>query len=513
MGRKALPAEDREILGWLGGRPAIEDTDAPRPIPHEDFARWFKDPVVFIETFCRLTQGRQRGQLIQLRDWQKEIIHELITPEGKKFYRRALLGMPRKQGKSILGAGLALWALCADEPGAQVYSAAGSLEQARVVFAMAADMAQLDSYLKETLKVYRNVLYFKESGSLYRCLAAEAPMQEGLSPSMVLVDELHTQPDRKLYDVLQLASGTREAPMLLAITTAGVMSDRLGHDTICYELYQYGRRVQSGEVDDPDFYFHWLEPADPQADWRDEAVWRECNPALGDFLRIEDFRAAVRTTPESEFRIKRLCQWVSGLQAALPYGAWEACAEPERVIEDGTEVTIGFDGSFSGDCTVLVGATIEEIPHLFVIDCFERPDWARDDWRVPIAEVEASIEAACRRWAVIEVAADPFRWQRSLQALDDLGLPILEYPSAQPSKAVKAWKILYDAIVDRRLTHDGDPRFARHMSHIAIKTDHLGPRPVKMDAGAKSRRHIDLGIAAMMAFDRASQQGSSIAIF
>ena len=477
-------------------------TSSRRGAPPETDGKYVVD---FIQTLCRNTKGQGAGEQLRLRDWQKQLLAELfeLRKDGLRRYRKGLIGLPRKNGKSALGAGIALWGLVLDdEQGGEIYSCAGDRDQARIVFGMAKRMVELEPELSDAVRVYRDVIENPATGSIYKVLSAEAFSKEGLNPSLVIFDEVHVQPNRELWDVMNLGSGTRLQPLILGITTAGVKYDSTGGDSICYELYQYGKRIQSGEVDDPSFFFRWWEPAaGPDADWRDPDTWSEANPALGDFLFLEDFETSARTTPENEFRTKRLNQWVSSTQAWLPQGAWDACEDKARVVADGEEITVGFDGSYSGDSTALVGCTTND-PHLFVIDAWERRDSDDPNWRVPISEVEEAIRRACARWDVREVDCDPYRWQRSMQALEEEGWPIVEWPTGSPARMVPACAKFYDAVMERRLTHDGDPRLARHIDHCVLKTDGKGPRIVKEHK--YSPRKIDLAVCAVIAHDRAT---------
>lgn len=403
---------------------------------------------------------------------------------------------------SALGAGLALWALVADdEPGAEVYSVAGSREQARIVFETASRMVELDPELSKIVKRFKYHLEFPMTGGVYRCLSAEASQAEGLNPHCVIFDELHVQPNDKLWNVMTLGSGTRRQPLTLGITTAGVKTDVTGQDSICYRLYQYGKKLERGEVDDSSFFFKWFEPKNPEADHHDTSIWPEANPAIGDFLSVVDFESAIKTTPENEFRTKRLNQWVSSQQAWLPQGKWDACKEYKE-IPDGATVVLSFDGSYSGDSTGILATTVEANPHQFVVGHWERTQNDPQDWRVDIAEVEQAIREACAKYNVLEVACDPFRWARSMQALENEGWPIVEWNTSSPARMVPACAKFYDVVSEGRITHDGDPRLARHIDNCVLKTDRLGPRIVKDNKN--SPRKIDLAVCAVVGIDRAT---------
>lgn len=460
----------------------------------------------FIEAVCRVTKdsiGGSTGEPIDLRNWQRELLRHVFArrPDGRYRHRQALVGVARKNGKSALSAGIGLAGLVLGPQGGEVYSCAGDKEQARIVFGTARRMVELDPELSELLTPYRDAIEFKKTGSVYRVLSAESYTKEGLNPHLVLFDEVHVQPNRELWDVMALAMGARTEPLMLGITTAGVRTDSTGGDSICYSMYQAGKRVVSGEVDDPSFFFAWWEPLAVDADHRDPATWREANPGFGEFVAPEDFASAVLKTPEAEFRTKRCNQWVSTAHAWLPVGAWEAC-EVEREIPDGAEVVLGFDGSFSNDSTALVAVAVGDKPHVEVVACWEKPASEGSEWRVPVVDVEGEIRKACRRWQVREIVCDPFRWARTYQILEDEGLPVVEFPQS-PQRMVPATQRFYEAVLNKTVTHSGDPRLARHLANCVLRVDQRGSRLAK-DA-KNSPRKIDLAIASVMALDRASQ--------
>lgn len=410
---------------------------------------------------------------------------------------------------SALGAGIALDHLLFASPGSEVYSCAGDREQARIVFGTAKRMVELDPELSERLKLYRDAIEHTEAGSVYKVLSAEAYSKEGLNPTLVLFDEVHVQPNRELWDVMAQAMGARIEPLMIGITTAGVRFDGSGQDSLCYSMYQYGKRVASGEVDDPSFFFAWWEPKNPDADRRDPKTWREASPGLGDIVSEEDYAAMVLKTPESEFRTKRCNQFVASSSSWLPVGAWDSC-ESDADIPDGTEVCLGFDGSFNNDSTALVVATCEEKPHVGVVECWERPAEAAQDWAVPIVDVEDAIRAACKRWTVREIVCDPYRWARTYQVLEDEGLPIVEYPQS-PSRMTPATQRFYEAVMNKGLTQSGDQRLARHIGNAVLKQDSRGTRIMK--EARNSARKIDLAVAAVMAFDRAATPAETVDVW
>ena len=448
------------------------------------------------------------GEALRLRDWQIELLKNLYARDenGGLVAQTALIGMPRKNGKSALSsAAIGLYSLIAEGiQGGEVIAVAAEKEQARIVFGEAKRMIE-QSELADLVTVYKDSIFVPSTNSVFKVVSAEAFSKEGLNPSRVIMDELHAHRDRTLFDVFSLAMGNRgKIGQLVAITTAGVKSDSTGRDSICYSLYQYGQKIARGEVDDPTFFMAWWQ-APEDGDHRDPVNWELANPGFDDIVSRADFESAVRRTPEAEFRTKRLNQWVSSQTSWLPGGAWMECADAFEIQPD-DEIILGFDGSFSGDSTVIVGAVVpqdQEAVKVFLVKAWEKDlTLDDDDWRVDVADVEATILQFCQEHPnVKEIVCDPFRWQRSMQVLEDAGLPIVEYPQS-PSRMIKACAVFYDSVVEKRLVHDGDPTLARHLDNAVLKLTPAGPH-IKKDA-RNSPRKIDAAVAAVLAVDRAT---------
>jgi phage terminase large subunit-like protein len=480
------------------------------PVPEDAIERGRgMEPVVdFVEAYGRITKDSVAGKAgspLVLRDWQKSLLEHLFAwDEDGLRSRVSLVGMPRKSGKSALGSALGLYSLILGPKGAEVYSVAAEKEQARIVFADAKRTVEASPELSGLTKLYRDAIELPSFNSVYRVLSAESVTKEGLSPTTVIFDELHAQPDRELFDVFSLAMGARgKLATLIAITTAGVRSDRNGKDSIAFSLYNYGKRLASGEEVDPTFFMAWWE-APEGADHRDPETWRLANPGFGDLNAESDFHSAIKRTPEAEFRIKRCNQWVSSVETWLPAGAWDECAGEVTLTPD-DEIVLGFDGSYNGDASVIVGATVpkgEEPVRLFLVKAWEK-DFEHDppEWRVDISDVEQTIMDFCQKHTVKEIACDPFRWQRSMEFLENQGLPVVAFPQS-PQRMIKACAKFYDAVADGRIVHDGDPLLARHIGNTAVKLTPAGPH-IKKES-PHSLRKIDAAVAAILAHDRAS---------
>jgi phage terminase large subunit-like protein len=293
-----------------------------------------------------------------------------------------------------------------------------------------------------------------------------------------------------------LAAGKRDRSLVLAISTPGP-----AREGVMWELVEHGRRR-----DDPSFVL--VEYAAPEGcDVADEDAWAVANPALGDFLYPDALRSTVRTTRAADFRRFRLGQWTQHADAWLPREAWAACMGESSPMRDDADVVLGFDGAYSGDATAIVAVQVPGahpgehlVPHVDVVRLWEPPEGV-PGWQVPIVDVEDAIREACKRWRVKAIVADPFRWARSLQLLAAEGLPVLEYPQS-PQRMTPATQRFAEAVLNRQLTHSGNPDLARHVGNATVRVDSRGTRIQKEHK--HSTRRIDLAVAAVMAHDVAA---------
>lgn len=453
--------------------------------------------VEFIKTFLTLG-GSYAGEPFIPLPWMEDVIDDIYTlkPDGTRKHRTYLLGVPRKNAKSTIAAALAIYHLVIDkaDPNPVIISAAGDRKQAKLVFDEAKRMIQSDPDLTSICQVFRDEIRCTKTGGVYKVVSADAGLAHGLNPSVVIVDEYHVHKNDELYVALTTGSATRRQPLTLVITTAGFDLDGpLGR------LYQYGRKVESGEVDDPSFGFRWYGPHEGEEfDPYDPEVWRRFNPSW-DIINEDEFASASKTTPESQFIRYRLNGWTSAESAWLPHGAWEECIKLDDPLSAGDEVVIGFDGAWKGDSTALVACRLRDF-HLSLIGLWEAPV-GDPHWRTPADEVKEAIREACRRFQVREVACDPYRFEQSLMELVEEGFPIVEYPTSSLARMVPATHVFYEGVMDHKLSHDGNPALARHLGNAVLKEDNRGARITK--EYRSSQKHIDAAVAALVAHHRA----------
>jgi phage terminase large subunit-like protein len=407
------------------------------------------------------------------------------------------VGLPRKNGKSLLGTAIALEHLVYGPTGAQVYSAAADRPQARIVFGEARQQVLNNPDLSKVVKVYRDALEMPSKGSVYRALSADAMRAHGLAPSLVVADELHAWPSSpsntrgdELWEALTQGSADRPESLVVGITTAG------GHtDTLLGRLYEYGKRISAGEADDKQFGFWWWE-AGQEDDPTDPAVWRSANPNLAEGLLDEgDFEAAIASAGSSGFagfQRYRLNQWVrlAGEDFVSPH-FW-AEAKRDGSIEPGAIISAGFDGSVSGDATGLVAIDIKT-GTMKVLAVFE-PDPTDPDWTVNRDDVNAAVEKMFETYDVRMLWADPSfyepdvlawsqRWKRRVERI----------PPTNHRIAPMAQQFIAD-LVAKEIGHDGDPRLQRHVLN-AVATEAGSFKKEKKN----SPRKIDLLACAVLA--------------
>lgn len=493
--RSSTPLRAAEPLSAppLVGDPATDD----RYAEGRKVVRW-------IERNCRYGEGDKFGQPVRLEPFQVRIVLHLFEhlPNGDLRYRRALIEVPKGNGKTPLSAWIGAY-LLTHRDSAVIPVAAASYEQADLLFGDLRTCVRESPSLVQFLDPFENEIQVKDGpGRAYK-VAAVAGTNDGQRPSAFLADEIHEWLGNKARVHLVIANGCakRHGSIVLNTTTPG--ADK---DSMAGKMHDYGLRVNSGEVDDPEFLFIWYGCPEDRFDLDDheqllEAI-RAANPAADRFLNVADVAARFYQVPRHEFVRYHLGQWTTVGESWLPDGVWSELADLERRIPNAAEVVLGFDGSFNNDSTALVVVQPGDMPFVDVVEAWERPLDARHDWAVPVLDVEDTIREACKRWQVREVVCDPARWARTYQILEAEGLPIVAFPQSAERMA-PATQRFYEAAVNGTIAHSGDPRLARHIDNCVLQ---ISPRGVSriVKEHKHSTRKIDLAVAAVMALERAS---------
>ncbi|MFV9511814.1 terminase large subunit [Tepidibacillus sp. LV47] len=249
-------------------------------------------PVDFIENFCKQSKGEWIGQPVKLQLFQKAYISALFgfvhKETGLRRFKETLFLVARKNGKSTLLAGIALYMLMADgEGGAEVYSVATKKDQARIVFTEAVNMVRQSPALSKHLKKRKTDLYMPLTFSKFEPLASDSNSLDGLNSHCVIIDELHAIKDRNLYEVMKQSMSARRQPLLVMITTAGTVRECIYDD-----MYDYACKVVDGVIED-DRFLPVLYELDSRDEWTDWRMWQKANPGLGTIKKFEDLAEKV----------------------------------------------------------------------------------------------------------------------------------------------------------------------------------------------------------------------------
>ena len=486
--------------------------------------------VNFIECLCH-TKGTWAGKNFELIPWQEQIIRDLfgtIKPNGYRQFNSAYIEIPKKQGKSELAAAVALLLCCGDgEERAEVYGCAADRQQATIVFDVAADMVRMCPALSKRVKILssqKRIIYLP-TNSFYQVLSAEAYSKHGFNIHGVVFDELHTQPNRKLFDVMTKGSGdARMQPLYFLITTAGTDTH-----SICYETHQKAKDILEGRKIDPTFY-PVIYGADDDDDWTDPKVWLKANPSLGITVGIDKVEAACESAKqnpgeENSFRQLRLNQWVKQAIRWMPMEKWDACSfsVDEKELE-GRVCYGGLDLSSTSDITsfVLVFPPTDEDDKYFILPYFWIPEetldlrvkrdhvpydvWQKQGFLettegnvVHYGYIEKFIEELGTRFNIREIAFDRWGAVQMVQNLEGMGFTVV--PFGQGFKDMSPpTKELMKLTLEQKLAHGGHPVLRWNMDNIFIRTDPAGN--IKADK-EKSTEKIDGAVATIMALDRA----------
>jgi phage terminase large subunit-like protein len=445
--------------------------------------------IEFAENYFNVLKGFRSGEPLMFTNWQKWLLrclYERNDVTGRLRYRRALIGLPRKQGKSLMMSAVGVYGMIAGESGSEVYAVANDRQQARIIFNEAKQQIVNSPLLAAESKVYRDAIEMPRFGSVFRVLSSDFKGQAGLNPSLVLFDELWGQNNSDLYDQMTLGSGARIEPLTVSITTAGYDLDSLAG-----KLYQYGKQVAAGEVDDDQFGFWWWEaPEDCKVD--DLKAWQVSNPNLAEgLLDPEDLAVAVKQTSEMGMRRWRLNQWVRSQESWLPVGAWEQCVS-DVPLDRELPVWIGIDMALRHD-TIAVCIAQPQADRVVLRSKIWQPELEGVD----VADVEQYLRQVHSEYEVREFAYDPAYFQRSAEALSDDGLPMVEFPQSG-ARMIPACGNAYEMIVNRKIAHDGSPTFTDQVLSAAQRMTDTGWRLSK----GKSKRKIDACIAMVIALDR-----------
>ena len=497
--------------------------------------------VTFIENLCH-TKGKWAGTPFWLLPWQEQLIRDIfgiVKADGNRQFRTAFVEICKKVGKSELAAAVALYLLYADnEPSAEVYGAAADRQQASIVFDVAKQMVEMSPALMKRSKLMgatKRIVNYSNAG-YYQVLSAEVGGKHGFSVSGLVFDEIHTQPNRQLYDVLTKGSSdARQNPLHFIITAAG--NDR---HSIAYELHTKAVDILEGRRVDPTFYPVVYGLKDDE-DWEDEANWYKVNPSLGytvDIERLRDAYGEAKQNPADEVTFKwlRCNMWVSSTVAWIPDAIYMRGNEPIDVDAlAGRDCYAGLDLSSTGDITALVlifpprnedekyvllpyfWIPEETIPRRVKANSVPYDIWEKQGYIMSTEGnvihydfIEKFIMDLSEKYHILEIAVDRWNATQMIQNLEGEGFTIVPFGQGFSSMSAPT-KEFYRLLMEGRIIHGGNPVLRWMAGNVVIDTDPAGNIKVTK---AKSKEKIDGIVAAIMALDRCiRQEGQSGSVY
>ena len=498
----------------------------------------------FFPEMLRHVKGEWSGRPLVLQPWERDIIRAIFgwkREDGLRRIRRVYIEIGKKNGKSTLAAGIgALLTFADNEPGAEVYSAAADREQAAIVFELAHQMVERSPVLARRAMTYRRAIVVPATASSWKVLSSDAPTKHGFNCHGIIFDELHTQPNRDLWDTLTAGVGARRQPLVVALTTAGY--DR---NSICWEIHDYAVRVRDGLYQDDEF-LPVIFAVDEKADWRRVRNWKKANPSLGvtpklEFLKAECKRAQETPGYENTFRRLYLNQWTEQAHRWLDMARWRAFAgtvDASALV--GKPCYGGLDLSTTRDLTAFAALFPEQttvgegedeqtqiiyrllmkfwLPEAGLRDRCDRDRVPYDLWAkqglitltpgdvVDYARVRIDINEFGASHPVQEVGYDRWNASQLVTELQHDGFTMV--PIAQGMASMSAPSREFETLlICKRLHHGGNPVLEWMASNVAADQDANGNI---MPRKGKSAQRIDGIVAAIMALARAMVQGRVI---
>jgi phage terminase large subunit-like protein len=389
-------------------------------------------------------------------------------------------------------------------------------------------MVKKSPQLLQHLKVHRSAILHDASGSKFEPLSSDAGSLEGRNPSFSVVDELHVHKTSEIWDVLNVASGARAQPIIFAITTAGT-----NREGICYELREYCMKVIDPHLDvEDDTFFAAIWTIDADDDWRDPEVWKKANPSYGISVFPDDLERMARQAMESpsaetNFRTKRLNQWMSSSAAWITSQDWDATSGDRPPIEHftGKPCYIGLDLASVSDFASMALIFVEDgklypyVQHYLPEDTVANAsgfigakyrEWTNAGYITTtegnitdLSYIEQDVLNAMGTYNVREIAYDAYGATQLSASLIEKGAPMVKFAQGIMSMSDPS-KELEKSVKSKTIVHGGDPVLSWMMSNCVLYIDPNDNIKIKKE-GEKNK--IDGVIALVMALGRLKVNG------
>jgi len=492
----------------------------------------------FFEECLTHIKGPKAGQKFELEPWQQATVACLFgfkRQDGTRRYREAFIYVARKNGKTPFAAGMLLYGLlCDGEAGAEIYSAAADRDQAKLVFGWVKGMIRQNRQLEARTKIYQNSIVEldpesqTDTGSFYKAISAEGKTKHGYNSHLIVVDELHAQPDRELVDVLDTSVAARAQPLIIYITTAD-----FARESICNEKYDYACKVRDGIIEDMALLPVIFE-ADKDDDWTKPETWLKANPNLGIAVTPEYLMAKCKKAQDSpafENTFKRLHLNIQTEQDIrwLQMEKWDACKEGIGLdAMEGVPCFAAMDLASNTDLACYMKLFAMEDGMFAAFPKFYVPAdnaWRREKrdkvpyvtWHkkgfvtltdgdvIDYATIKADLERDWERFNIVELAFDRWNFEALRQQFVAEGIPeekMISFGQGYVSLSAPT-KELEKIVLSQKLIHNNNPVLRWNASNVSVEIDAAeNIKPSKK----KSTEKIDGIVALVMALGRAITQ-------
>jgi phage terminase large subunit-like protein len=422
--------------------------------------------------------------------WQREEI-AYIYGDRANVAPVVYVQIAKKNGKTALAVMVALIEMCLF-PERHIYAVSDSQTNLSSVFWLELNTKIIESGLESFFSIYQLKITNPDTGSFIQMRPGNFAASQGINAHLVIVDEVHLMV-REVWNGYLMSGDARPDPLVLGITTPGY-----NFDCAAFDIYN---DAKAGS--DPDLHATIYEPSDPECDPANEEAWKQSNPAYEESPPLRRALARhCRKMRVNDFRRFRLGQWTATERAWFPHGVFASRAVSEPIAA-GERVALALDGSWSGDTTALTATNAD--CKVQVIGHWKPPVMNDGSWRVDMSKVEQSIRDACAYYEVVEIAFDPARWSRNMQALAAEGLPVVEFPQS-PQRMVTATTLFFDAVMDDKLTWVNDELGKALAAHVAMAEVEEGKNGamIKKPSFAPATSNIDCAVSAVMSHARAT---------